>query len=99
MKNVNPPLRLEDVHLYHVNTVSVDNHVPYPLTPNSFADFGFNMVTGFVIDSMHTVLLVTFLIRLEGFASNPKEGCLSQEKISKIEGRLKFYRFCRPYEL
>ena len=99
LKNFNAPLRLDkDFHLYHVNTVSVDEHVPYPLTPNPFADFGFNMVTGIVIDSMHTVLLGSFLKRLEGFASNPKKGCLSPEKISKIEGRLKFYRFCRSYE-
>ena len=59
---------------------------------------GFNMVTGFVIDSMHTMISGAFLRKLYGFASNPLEEKLGSTQLAQVEKRLKFYRHCRLYE-
>jgi hypothetical protein len=90
MTDVDAPLRN--------NEFSIDEHVKDVENPSPFVKMGFNMVTGFVIDSMHTMISGAFLRKLDGFASNPLERKLSSTQLAQVEKRLKFYRHCRPYE-
>ena len=99
MKNVDAPFRCdEDFHTYHTNDISIDEHITHPEIPNPFVDFGFKMVSGFVIDTMHTVHLGALLRRLEGFAFKVLEGKLTDDQLSEIERRIEFFRHCRPYD-
>jgi hypothetical protein len=67
---------------YHANNFLIYEHVM-----NTFVKMGFNMVTGFVIDSMHTMISGAFLRRLDGSASNPLEGKLSSTQLAQVEKR------------
>ncbi len=97
MKDVDAPLRTDFYFLsYHVNDFSIDEHVKDVENPSPFVRMGFNMVSGFLIDSMHTMLSGAFLRRLEGFASYPLEGKMSTYQLAQVEKRLKFFRSCRP---
>jgi hypothetical protein len=99
MAYVDAPLRTDDDFLsYHTNEFSIDEHVKDVENPSPFVKMGFNMVTGFVIDSMHTMISGAFFRKLDGFASNPLEGKLSSTQLAQVEKRLKFYRHCHPYE-
>jgi hypothetical protein len=83
---------------YHTNEFSTDEHVKDVKNPSPFVKTGFNMVPGFVIDSMHTMISGAFLRKLDGFTSNPLEGKWSSTQLAQVEKRLKFYRHCRPCE-
>lgn len=83
---------------YHVSDFCIDEHVKNAENPSPFARMGFNIVSGFVIDSMHTMLSGAILRRLDGLASNPLEGKLSHSQLAMVEKRLKLFRLCRPYE-
>jgi hypothetical protein len=98
LRNVNAPLRTDaDFLTYHVNDFSVDEHLKDPNDRSPFLDINFPMVTGFVIDPMHTVIEGAFGRRLEGFVSVPAEGKLSTAKITEANRRIKFFHLCRPY--
>ena len=79
---------------YHANNFLIYEHVKDVDNQNTFVKMGFNMVTGFLIDSMHTMISGAFLRRLDGSASNPLEGKLSSTQLAQVEKRLKFYRHC-----
>ena len=99
MKITDAPLRTDrDFHTYHVNDISIDEHVTHPHRHYPFVDFGFKMVSGFVIDTMHTVHMGSFLRRLEGLASVAREGKLTETELAAVEKRIEFYRHCRPYD-
>lgn len=99
MTDVDAPLRTDvDFLTYHTNEFSIDEHVKDVENPSPFVRIGFNMISGFVIDSIDTMISEAFLKRLEGFASNPVEGKLSPNPLAQVEKRLKFFRFCCPYE-
>lgn len=93
LKNVSAPPRLDLNFLsYHVNDVSNDEHIPDPRKRSPFLDINFPMVTGFVIDSMHTLIEGAFGRRLEGFANIPKEEQLSKSKLAEVESRLAYFK-------
>jgi hypothetical protein len=57
----------------------------------------FPMVTGFIIDPMHTGIEGAFSRWFEGFILVPKEGKLSSAKIEEAYRRIKFFHLCRPF--
>ncbi len=72
---MNAPLRTDAEFLtYHVNDFSVDEHLKDPNDSSPFLDINFPMVTGFVIDPMHTVIEGAFGRRLEGFHTGIRTG-------------------------
>lgn len=96
MKSVDAPPRLDHLFLsYHVNDVSIDEHIPDPRKRSPFVALNFPMVTGFVIDSMHTMIEGAFGRRLEGLAKIPSEEQLSKTKLAEIERRLAIFRTWR----
>jgi hypothetical protein len=67
MAYIDAPLRTDDDFLsYHTNEFSIDEHVKDVENPSPFVKMGFNMVTGFVIDSCHTMISGAFLRKLDG---------------------------------
>ena len=55
------------------------------------------MVTGFIIEPMHTGIEGAFSWRFEGFILVPEEGKLSSAKIEEADRRIKFFHLCRPF--
>jgi hypothetical protein len=82
---------------YHVNDFSVDEHLKDSNDRSPFLDINFPMVTGFVINPMHTVTEGAFGRRLEGFVSVAAEGKLSTAKITEANRRIKFFQMFRAY--
>lgn len=84
LENVAAPLRkAEDFLTYNVNDISEDNHLD-PTKISLFVRLNFNMVTGFVIEPMHTYVGGAFGRRLGGFASVPNEEKIPKEGLSCI---------------
>ena len=99
LTNVSAPLRKdEDFLSYHVNDFSRDEHIPDPKDISPFVKINFNMVSGFVIDSMHTVFEGAFSSRLQGLAFHPLEGKLTPRKLAQVEERIQYFKYCKPYE-
>ena len=99
MMRTNARLRTDDMFLtYHVNDFSKDQHLPNSALPSPFLVINFPMVSGFVLDPMHTVYEGAFLKRLVRFVSMASEGNLSKWDLTLIDRRLKYYRKCRPSE-
>lgn len=95
---VDAPLRIdEDFLSYHVNDFSVDEHITNPMDQSPFVDINFAMVTGFVIDPMHTMIDGALGRRISGFVSEPYEGKLDQDRMDEVNMRLKYCRSCRQY--
>lgn len=88
----------EDFLTYHLSEHSVDDHIPDPFDRSPFLDIDFPMVTGFVVDSMYSVIAGAFMRRIEGFAFVESEGKLRHAQIEQVSQRLKYYRSCRPSE-
>ncbi len=98
LRNINAPMRTDaDFLTYHVNDYSIDEHLKDPNDLSPFLDINFPMVSGFVIDPMHTVVEGAFGRRLEGFILVPGEGKLSNAKIDEANQRIKYFHLCRPY--
>jgi hypothetical protein len=92
MRNVNAPLRNDaDFLSYHVNDFSNDDHLdPNHISP--FVRLNHPMVTGFVIDPMHTMIDGAFGRRLIGFASVPGEGKLSKTQLAEVNTRIAVFK-------
>lgn len=56
------------------------------------------MVTGFVIDPMHTIWYGNLGRYLRNMSLVAKEGKLSVLQLARVDGRLKFFEKCNPYE-
>ena len=98
LRNVNAPARTDaDFLTYHVNDYSIDEHLKDPNDVSPFLNVNLPMVSGFVIDPMHTVIEGAFGRRLEGFVFVPAEGKLTSTQIAEANKRIKFFHLCRPY--
>ncbi|KAK4015244.1 hypothetical protein OUZ56_030227 [Daphnia magna] len=98
LRNVNAPARTDaDFLTYHVNDYSIDEHLKDPKDVSPFLNVNLPMVSGFVIDPMHTVIEGAFGRRLEGFVFVPAEGKLTSTQIAEANKRIKFFHLCRPY--
>ena len=75
--------------------ISYTDHLLGDLSP--FLEMKFNMVSGFVIDSMHAVFEGAFLRRLKGLAFVIAEGKLSKIQLAEVSRRLKHYELCSTY--
>lgn len=92
----------EDFHTYWKKKKGDDDHLSrdkrtkQPLY-SPLMDINFPMVTGFVIDSMHT-LFGTLRRQLEGIAFNRNEGQISSVKLAAADNRLIIFKLCKPLE-
>jgi hypothetical protein len=92
LRNVNAPARTDaDFLTYHVNDYSIDEHLKDPNDVSPFLNVNLPMVSGFVIDPMHTVIEGAFGRRLEGFVFVPAEGKLTSKQIAEANKRIKFF--------
>jgi hypothetical protein len=64
-----PPRRDQDLHSYCLGEYSLDDHRVNVQDINPFDKFEFPMVSGFVVDPMHTLTAGAFGRRLSGIAS------------------------------
>ena len=100
LRNVNAPLRTDaDFLTYHVNDYSIDEHLKDPNDLSPFLKLNFPMVSGFVIDPMHTVIEGAFGRRLEGFVSVPGEGNLVAHRFPKQINELSTFTCVAPMAL
>jgi hypothetical protein len=98
LKNVNAPKRTDtDFLTYHASKFSADDHLKDPTDISPFVEMNFPMVTGFVIDPMHTAVEGAFGRRLEGFIFVSGEGKLSSAQVAEADRRMGHFNFCRPY--
>lgn len=78
--------------------VSIDDHLPDHNDVSPLVDINFPMVTGFVIDPMHTLYGGAFRRKLSGFVYSKNEGKLSGALLAKIDARLFMFQKCCPLE-
>ncbi|KZS01800.1 Uncharacterized protein APZ42_001432, partial [Daphnia magna] len=96
---LNTPPRLDEDFLpYCVDDDCVDDHVASVHDVSPFYDFGFPMVSGFVIDPMHTLTAGAFGRRLIGIASVKSEGKLKSSHIAEVDNRIRLFKACKPSE-
>ena len=92
MENVDAPLRQDEDFLdYHVNDFSQDDHLD-PTKESPFVRLNFQMVTGFIIDPMHSFIEGTLGRRIVGFASVPSEGKINKEGLAKANERIAAFK-------
>lgn len=98
MLKLNAPLRRdEDYFTYYRNGNSLDDPLSNPDIRSPLADY-LDMVTGFSIDTMHSVLGGGLRRRLFGISSLKHEGKLSYTKLCQIDAMLKLFEECVPVE-
>ena len=97
--NVNAPPRVDEDFLnYHEHTDCEDDHIPNISDRSPFLDNDFPMISGFVIDPMHTVHGGSFLRLLEGLVKVPAEGKLSNHLLARVDKKLSLFKACKPIE-
>lgn len=77
----------QDEHLLNLNDIS-----PFTEIEN------FPIISGFVIDPMHTLTAGAFGRKLEGIAHVPSEGKPDGASLGKINSRLELFSQCKPLE-
>lgn len=93
------PLRTDkDYFTYFKGGKSLDEHLPNPSEKSPFADINMRTVTGFCIDTMHTVFAGAFRRKLEGIAFKKHEGKLSHPQLQQIDARLRLFEQCCALE-
>ena len=98
-RELNAPPRLdEDFADYCKSDECEDEHIANPHKLGPFYEFGFCVVSGFVIDPMHTMNAGAFGRRLRGIVSKPKEGKLVSDQLKQIDFRIKMFQGCKLYE-
>ena len=91
------PRTNDNFYTYCKSDENPDEHIPnfYDLSP--FSEIDFNMVTGFIIDSMHT-LYVAFSRRLQGITSIKHEGRIKAELLAAADACLLLFKKCKSLE-
>lgn len=88
-RDLNASLRQdEDFLSYTPSDNCLDEHIPKINDLSPFLVLNFPLVSGFVIDPMHTMYGGCFRGRLTGIAFKPKERKLSVAKLTEVEVRL-----------
>ena len=92
MENVDAPLRQEDdFRDYHVNDFSQDDNLD-STKESPFVRLNFKMVTGFIIDPMHSFIEGTLGRRIVVFASVPSEEKINKEGLAKANERIPAFK-------
>lgn len=96
IRNLSAPLRNDTDFLnYFVHDFSSDDHIdPFNISP--LVSIHFRMVTGFIVDTIHSMVEGTFGRQLKGIISVLDEGKISKAKLSEADSRLHIYREWRP---
>lgn len=93
LPNVAAPLRKDqDFLTYHVNDFSLDEHLD-PTQVSPFVRVNHKMVTGFVIEPMHSYIDGAFGRRLGGFASVPSEEKICKDGLVEANRRIAAFKF------
>ena len=96
---LNAPPRIDiDFLSYCLSDDSIDDHLVNVHDVSPFIDLGLPMVTGFVIDPMHTLTAGAFGRRLVGIASVKKEGKLKPSQLAEVDHRIRLFKSCKPSE-
>lgn len=100
LRDLNAPLRTdEDFFTYTADDDVEDNHVPNVADVSPFADVPqFGLVSGFIIDSMHTMQAGAFGRALFNLVHSKTEGGLSKKSLADIDRRLAIIKQCKPSE-
>lgn len=77
----------EDEHLLNLNDLSPFLEI-----------IDFPIITGFVIDSMHTLTAGCLGRRWEGIAKVASEGKIGRDDLNKVNSRLALFEGCKPFE-
>lgn len=98
LRETNAPPRVdEDFYTYCKSDTVEDEHIPNVCDVSPFSEIDFKMVSGFIIDSMHTVY-GAFSRRLQGITSVKHEGKLKVELLAAVDARLRLFAKCKPLE-
>lgn len=98
LRETNPPPRVdEDFYTYCKSDIVEDEHIINFNDLSPFSEIDFKMVSGFIIDSMHTVY-GAFSRRLKGISSVKHEGKLKVELLAAVNARLELFAKCKPLE-
>lgn len=93
-----PPRTDEDFLTYTVSDECDDSHLNNLNDLSPFIDLNFRMVSGFVIDPMHTFYAGCVGSRFQGIAYKTGEGKLSYSQLAQVDARLKLFELCKPFE-
>jgi hypothetical protein len=77
---------------------SEDNHCSDVINPSPFLLNGYGVLTGFVLESMHTLDHGAFGRAMVGLACEKKEGKLDTLSLRKVDHRIALFQQCKPYE-
>ena len=94
-----PPRTDEEFLSYCKSDGCPDEHRNGHHDLSPFLEWNFPMVTGFVVEPMHTFYARCVGGRLKGIACNPNEGKLSSSQLKQVDQRLKLFKKCKPLEL
>lgn len=98
-RDLNAPPRLdEDFHTYYKSDECDDEHIANPNNVGPFFEFGFCVVSGFVINPMHTMTGGAFGRRIRGLAFKPNEGKLGSDQLKLVDYRINMFRGCKLIE-
>lgn len=100
MKDQNAELRTDDDFLTYCSDRpdnKEDNHCTDSVNPSPFHGI-LPLVTGFVLDPMHTFIAGNFGRRIHGLVSSRSEGQLSSSLKQRIDDRITLYGQCKPLE-
>lgn len=100
LRDLHAPLRTdEDFLTYTGDDHSQDNHVLNANDVSPFVHFPeFGMVSGFVIDSMHTMEGGAFLRILVNLVHHKEEGGLDKKSLGELDRRIMIVQQCKPNE-
>ncbi len=93
-----PPRTDEDFLSYCTSDDCPDEHLNGHHDLSPFLEWNFPMVTGFVVEPMHTFYAGCVGGRLKGIACNPNEGKLSPSQLKQVDQRLELFKKCKPLE-
>ncbi|KZS03094.1 Uncharacterized protein APZ42_034264 [Daphnia magna] len=97
--DVNAPPRTDEEFLSYCKSDDCpDEHLNGHEDLSPFLEWNFPMVSGFVVEPMHTFYAGCVGGRLKGIAGNPNEGQLSSSQLKQVDQRLELFEKCKPSE-
>ncbi len=96
-RELNAPPRLDEDFADYCKSVGEceEEHITNPHKLGPIYEFGFCVVSGFVIDPMHTMNAGAFSRRLRGSVSKPNEGKLGSDQLKQVDFRIKMFQGCK----
>lgn len=93
-----PPRTDEDFLTYCQSDNCLDEHINSLHDLSPLHKLNFPMVSGFVLEPMHTFYAGCVGGRLKGIAGKKSEGKLSSSQLAKVDQRLALLKLCKPFE-